>query len=333
MEKKCLSFLLISLLFIFVGDGIGKEKEVVVYTSLDQIYSEPILRGFEKETGIKVKAVYDIEATKTIGLVNRLIAERKRPRCDVFWNNEIVNTIRLKKRGILSPYNFKGNIIKGFDDPDRYWYGFAARCRVIVINKEKVVKSRSPRSILEVIDKRWKKKVCMAYPLFGTTATHMAALAEIWGIDRLINFLKLAKENKVSFVDGNSVVRDKVAKGIYCWGITDTDDVYSGIQRGMPIEMIMPDQDGIGTLFIPNTVSLIKGAPHPENGKRVIEFLLSRQTEWRLSRSGSGQIPIRHKIEPVKGIPRLDDIKVMAVDFENLADLMDTVLPQIESII
>jgi hypothetical protein len=59
--------------------GCSKEQpaaqhEVVVYTSLDKVFSQPILEEFERKTGIGVKAVYDSEATKTTGLVNRLIA-------------------------------------------------------------------------------------------------------------------------------------------------------------------------------------------------------------------------------------------------------------------
>src|SRR4030043_1766057 len=71
------------------------ERTVVIYTSVDQVYSEPILKEFEKKTGIRVKAKYDVEAVKTVGLINAIIAERGSPRCDVLWNNEIINTIIL----------------------------------------------------------------------------------------------------------------------------------------------------------------------------------------------------------------------------------------------
>ncbi len=82
------------------GDG---PQPVIVYSALDRPFSEPILKAFERETGIEVRAVYDTESTKTIGLVNRIRAERNRPRCDVFWNNEILNTVRLKQEGLLQP--------------------------------------------------------------------------------------------------------------------------------------------------------------------------------------------------------------------------------------
>jgi hypothetical protein len=84
-------------------------RSVVIYTSADQIYSEPILKEFEVQTGIKVLAVYDVEATKTTGLMNRLIAEKNRPLADVFWNSEFTQTILLKEEGVLAPYTSAPN--------------------------------------------------------------------------------------------------------------------------------------------------------------------------------------------------------------------------------
>src|SRR5207245_2512087 len=49
-------------------------RTVVIYTSQDQVYAEPILKEFERQSGIQVRALYDSEAVKTVGLVNRLIA-------------------------------------------------------------------------------------------------------------------------------------------------------------------------------------------------------------------------------------------------------------------
>lgn len=113
------------------GKADGKQhQEVVVYTSMDMVYRQPVFNAFEKETGIKVLAVYDSEATKTIGLVNRLIAEEDNPRADVFWNAETGKTITLKKKGVLAKYvSPSASDIPGeFKDPEGYWAGFAARC-------------------------------------------------------------------------------------------------------------------------------------------------------------------------------------------------------------
>jgi len=48
-----------------------------------------------------VDAVYDAEANKTSGLVNRLLAEAQRPRADVFWDNETAQLTRLSDAGVV----------------------------------------------------------------------------------------------------------------------------------------------------------------------------------------------------------------------------------------
>src|SRR3546814_15281493 len=84
------------LLAIFVSacsDGeTPSAGEVVAYTSVDQVYSEPVFRRFEEKTGIRVRAVFDTEETKSTGIINRLIAEGDNPRADLFWSGDPVRT-------------------------------------------------------------------------------------------------------------------------------------------------------------------------------------------------------------------------------------------------
>src|SRR5229473_6406456 len=79
-------------------------REVVIYTSVDQPFSEPIFREFEKRSGIKVLAVYDTEETKSTGVLNRIIAEAQQPQADVFWSGDPVRPFLLVKRGLVQPY-------------------------------------------------------------------------------------------------------------------------------------------------------------------------------------------------------------------------------------
>src|SRR5687767_8039293 len=80
------------------------ERIVTVYVSTDRVFSEPVLKEYERRSGVKVNAVYDTEETKSTGLANRLLAETARPQADVFWSNEPVRTLVLKSRGVLAPY-------------------------------------------------------------------------------------------------------------------------------------------------------------------------------------------------------------------------------------
>jgi len=321
-----LAVLIVCFLIVFAGCAKkGARNEVVVYTALDQNFSEPILKDFEKKTGIKVRPVYDVEATKTVGLVNRLIAEKTNPQADVFWNNEICRSIILANKGVLIPYYSPSakDISNQFKDPEGYWTGFAARARVLIYNTKMVSSENVPESIFDMTKPEWKGKFALAYPLFGTTATHSAALFVSLGDSMAKEYFKALKENGAVIVDGNSTSKDKVAKGQLPVGFTDTDDANVAMEQGKPVDMVFPDKDGIGTLLIPNTVVLIAGGPNQENGKKLIDYLLSREVESKLSFSGSLQIPLRDGVVKPENVPDYEDIKVMKVDWEQVSDKME----------
>jgi iron(III) transport system substrate-binding protein len=290
----------LSFLFAFTGcmSKSGNDRVVVVYTSVDQVYSEPVFKEFEKKSGIKVLPVYDVEAAKTIGLVNRLIAERDHPRADVFWNGEFVQTLFLKEKGALAPYHSPSarDIPSHYYDPEGYWTCSFARARVLLVNTALVSSANYPKSIFDLISSKLPaEKIGIASPIFGTSATHVAALYALLGRNDGKNFFETLYRRKVRVVEGNSVVRDLVVRGELLFGITDTDDACGAKKKGAPVGLIFPDQVGkaFGTLVIPGTVALISNAPHPTEAGKLIDFLLSREVERKLVASGWSQLPLR----------------------------------------
>lgn len=306
-----------------LASGCGKnagKREVVVYTSVDQIFSEPILKDFEQKTGIKVLPVYDVETAKTTGLVNRLIAEKDKPQADVFWSSEFVQTILLKEKGVLAPYKPQAaqDLPGEYLDEDGYWTAFGGRARVLLVNTDLVPASDYPDSIFDLEDAKWPaSKAGMAYPMFGTSATHAAALYAALGEEKARAFYDHLKQRGIRVVDGNSVVRDMVASGELIWGLTDTDDAYGALQKGAHVVMIFPDQEDMGTLVVPNTVALIKGSRHPKEAKELLEYLVSREVEGKLVASGFIQIPCRQMARMPAGLPE-GGIKRMEVTFDDI---------------
>ncbi len=285
---KSRMFFLLSLL-LFSACSSKKQNEVVIYTSVDQHYSEPILTAFEKETGIHVRIAFDVEASKTTGLVNRLIAEQKHPKADVFWNGEFVQTEKLASRGILAKYKAPTADQMSWSDPENQWSAFGGRIRVLISNSEKISDNSLPKSLDELLDPKWPAdKIGIALPLFGTTATHVAALWTQIGEANASKLFRNLKERGVSFVNGNSVVRDGVMSGQLWFGLTDSDDACAAAAKSAAITITYLNQspDDIGTLVIPNTVALIAGSPNAENGRKLIDYLLSHKTQERLVELG-----------------------------------------------
>lgn len=312
-------------LLALVAIACNKEPQVTIYCSLDQVYSEPILRDFEKQSGIKVNAVFDIEANKTVGLVRTILEEKSRPRCDVFWNNEIAQTIRLKKAGVLTHYNSPNakEIPQEFRDPEGHWTGFAARARVFIVNTQKLSPEDLPSSLLDLANPKWSKRFILAKPLTGTTLTHFAALFATWGEEKTKQFCEDLLRNTGGLANGNAHVSKLVAKGEFAFGLTDTDDVQARIEEGAPVRAVYPDADGDGALVIPNTVSLVAGGPNPELGKKLIDWILRAETEARLAEGGSAQIPLRPGVPHPARVKVPGDFRSMKVDWIRTADEID----------
>ena len=311
------------------------ERSVTIYVSTDRVFSEPVLRAYEKQSGVRVNAVYDTEETKSTGLANRLIAEKTRPQADVFWSNEPVRTLVLKGRGVLAPYRSPSaqGIPPVLADPDGYWTGFSARIRVIAYNTTLVKVDDAPRSIFDLADPKWRDQVAIADPRFGSTSFHVAALYAMAGDEKMDDFFRRLKANGVRVVDGNSVVRDLVARGEAKVGLTDTDDVNVAMEDGQTIAMVLPDANGLGVPVMPNMVSLIANGPHQQEGQRLIDYLLSPDVERQLAQSEAVQIPLHTGVAGPKNIPAIDTFKPMTLDYTKAAARVEDVTARLAKIL
>ncbi len=278
--------------------------EVIVYTSVDQVYAEPVLLAFEKDTGVKVRAVYDAEAAKTTGLVNRLIAEKTRPRADVWWSGEIVQTLKLAEGGVLAPYVSPAAdaVPDNLRDPKGLWTGFGGRARVLLVSP--AFKGTTPTSIRDLTtppDTAYAKpRIAMASPVFGTASTQAAVLYASWDPETAYDYYDAAVRRGVRVLEGNGDVRDRVVTGELDWGLTDTDDALGagGKDAGMRIRVTDQGPGGVGAIRVPDTVGLVAGAPNDANGRRLIDYLLSAATEKRMVEAGWIQFPVRGAPDP-----------------------------------
>lgn len=285
----------------------ARAREVVIYASVDQSYSAPILKAFEEKTGIKVRAVYDVEASKAVGLANRVIAERAKPRADVFWNGEFTQTIRLKKEGLLARYESPS--AKAFPsslkDSEGFWTGLAPRYRVWIS-----ARSFSPRPIafedLAKLDIPGSS-MAISLPLFGTGAFQAAALAALHGDEKAAALYEGYLKKGIRIAPGNATVRDWVVAGQVELGLTDSDDACGAVRRGAKVNVFLPTE----TLLIPGTVGMIKDGPNPVEARVLIDWLLGPETESALIESGFSEVGLHPSSpKPCLGLPNPKPLKV-----------------------
>ncbi len=311
-----------ALLVLAAGAGAcGRAPDLVVYCSLDQEFSEPLIAEFERATGLTVQAQYDVERNKTVGMVQRIRAEAAYPRADVFWNNEIAQTIRLKQEGLTAAYDSPSaaDLPAAFRDPAHHWHGFAARARVILHRTDRPV--RVPSTLDEMLQPEFARGGALAQPLTGTTLTNFTALAALRGRPAVLDWLRRAGASGLRWGSGNADVMRGVTRGDFDWGFTDTDDAASAIQDGYPVAISFVDQGppGAGTLLIPNTVCILRGAPHRAAAERFVDWLLLPATEARLAASPARQIPLH------PGVAAPPEVRLPGRDFTPLAVDWDAV--------
>jgi iron(III) transport system substrate-binding protein len=290
-----------------------REPDVVLYVALDQQHSEQIVRDFERATGLDVEARFDTEASKTVGLVSAIVEEAARPRCDVFWNNELAHTVSLAQRGLLAPYDSPAarDVPERWRDPGRRWTGFAARARVLIVNTQKIPDAAArPKSMWDLLDPKWQGRCGVARPLTGTTLTHFAALEGVLGEAEFQRFLDGLHRNQVVWLQSNGATMRAVRDGQLAFAFTDTDDFHVALTKGHPVACVFPDQHegGVGTMLIPNSTGIVADAPHRAAAERLVDFILARDMEARLAAAASAQIPLR------PGVPGPKEPQVLTVD-------------------
>lgn len=314
-----------------------RQEGVTVYCAADDVHADPILQAFVRDTGIQLRDVqYDTEANKTVGRVQALRMEKDHPRADVFWNNEPLHTMRLAEEGHFEPYRSPSaeDIPARFRDPQDRWTGFAARARCLIVNSQVVPAAETPQSMDDLLDPKWKRRGSFSRPLAGTAMTHVAVLFSVLGKEKALAWCRGIQANAVEFPNGNGPLATSVGVGQLAWGFTDTDDFRKVETEGKPVTRVFPDQEPgkPGTLVLPNTVALVKGGPRPDLGKKLIDYLLRKETEAALAKSDGAHIPLRESVprpDHVKGPPQF---RAMEVDWADVAKNYDASLEQIRAL-
>jgi iron(III) transport system substrate-binding protein len=332
MNRKCypiLSTLIAIIAVAAITSGCGRKDtgessdgaEVVLYCATDREIAQDLIDEFQKETGIQVKAKFDTEAAKAVGLVQTIRQEKAHPQCDVFWASDSFFTTMLANEGCLAPA--PDDFIRAHGsaphDVNGRWLGFAATYQVLLVNTNDVPADSLPHSFRDLTDPRYKGHIGIANPLFGGTAAHVAALYSVIGESSARGWLEGLKQNDCAICAGMADVKDRVASGELWFGIVATDDAHVAIDGGKPVVVVFPDQRGndIGCLCRFNTAALISGAPHPKEAEQLLRFLMTTRTE-KVMANGPGQdvglLPesVTNDVRP-DWIPR--NLKTMDVDW------------------
>ena len=305
-------------------------ERVLVYCSVDEVFARRVLEKYRTLSGVEVAAVFDTEAGKTTGLVNRIIheAEAGRPRADVFWSSELFNTILLARRELLDAYDSPSaaDIPARYKDEQHRWTALAVRARVIAFDPSKIASPELPKKWEDLGGPEFARITAIANPLFGTTRGHLAAMFALWGPQRGRAFLTGLRDGGAFVADGNSATVRALIAGRVKIAATDTDDVWVAQRRAgskdrpVSLDLRYLDLGDGGTLLIPCSVAVVRGGPSGDAARRLVDYLVSADVERMLAESDSRNVPVR---EALRRDLEIDLPPASKIGFDAVADAMD----------
>ncbi|MFF3870737.1 2-aminoethylphosphonate ABC transporter substrate-binding protein [Streptomyces sp. NPDC001978] len=268
-------------------------KEVTVY-SADGLKGEngdgwydQIFKDFEKKTGIKVKYVEGGSGEVT----QRALREKSNPQADVLVTLPPFIQ-QADGKGLLQKYAPEGSDqVNGADKAaDGTWTSVVNNYFGFVYNKKEL--KQAPTTWEELLDGKYKNKLQYSTPgVAGDgTAVLIKAIHDFGGKDAALAYLKKLQANNVGPSSSTGKLAPKVDKGELLVANGDVQMNYAQSKTMPNLGLWFPAVKGgkPTTFALPYAAGLVTKAPHSENGKKLLDFMLTQQAQQEVSEIGGG---------------------------------------------
>ncbi len=292
--------------------GAASAQDLVVYSSVDEENAKKLLDAFTKATGVKVRFTF----LSSGPAVARIEAEKNNPQADVWYGAPSENHVVLKEKGLSQPYvspNAKELAAK-YKDAEGYWtsfymnpLGFASNVNTL---KQKGVEP--PASWADLLKPELKAQVQAPSPQTSGTGYNMvAALVLIMGEDKAFDYLKKLNPSMQTYSQSGTAPSKAVAIGQAGVGIQFTPAFLQLMDEGYQLKITFP-KEGVG--FEAPAISILKGAPHPDLAKKLVDWSITVAGQNALTDAKTYFFPVHGKAKLAKGLPAFDEIPTINYD-------------------
>lgn len=258
--------------------------------------------------------------------LSALIAEKNNPVADIAYFG-VTFAILAKEAGVLAPYKPAkwDEIPAGLKDPEGYWFTIHSGTVGLFVNKDALKGKPVPQSWTDLLKPIYKGMVGYLDPTsaaVGYTASNAINIALGGTLDNftpVIEFYKKLKENKPIVPKQTSYAR--VLSGEIPILFDYDFNAYRGKYKDKAnVEFVIPAE---GTIMAPYVMGLVKNSPNPENGKKILDFLLTDkgQAIW----ANAFLRPVRPSaMSPeaaAKFLPASEYARAKFVDYKKMAEV------------
>ena len=267
--------LLLALVLLPAGPAAAQVRPVMVYGVIHEYTLARLMQLFERQTGGKA----DFIRLSAGEVATRVQAERQAPKGDVIFGISRAIAESMKAQGLLEPYKAprRADVPARYVDPEGYWTGSSLTVQGIAINTERWKKELGstpmPKTWEDLLDPKYQGLVVAPSPLSsGTGFTFVVGQFFRLGEERGWEYLKALDKNVRFYTPSGIAPTRMVAAGEFLVAITFAHDALKAISAGYPVALIHP----AGVSWDIGSVSLVKGGPNPEGGKKFIDWILGR---------------------------------------------------------
>ena len=318
-----------------VGGSAWAQSNVVTIYSADGLHDgspnwyQTQFDAFTKATGIKVQYV---EGGSGV-VVERVAKEKSNPQADLLVTLPPFIQ-KAKADGLLQSYTPAGfdQIAAGDKDSEGYYSALVDNYMNFIYNAQ--VLPSAPASFNDLLDPKFKNKIQYSTPgQAGDGTAVMVLINSVYGSkDAGFDYMKKLQANNRGPSSSTGKLTALVNKGEIWVANGDMQMNLAQMADNPNIRIFWPaGPDGQRTTFaLPYYIALVQGAPHPDAGKKLMDFLLSKEAQSTVSSIAQG-MPARQDVHPTDNNYKqlqsmLQGVKVWTPDWARvLSDLKSDV--------
>lgn len=290
-----------------------KYDQLTVYVALPETELPTYYNAFEKDTGIKIKAVR-LSAGEILA---RMTAEKNNPQASVFHGGSSENFIQASKQGLLDKYTSPDkNLPVEYIDKEGYWTPYYLGAICFACNKDWFKKNnlKYPESWDDLLKTEFKGQISMAHPgTSGTSFTVLASIVQLMGEEKSYEYFKKLNVNVRQYTKSGGAPSMQVGLGEAAIALSFSADALVAANQGYPVELSFPKE---GTGYEIGALGIIKGAPEveKENAKRFIDWVISKRGQELFETAKAFRMPINITAKQQEGVIKVTDLKTIKYD-------------------
>ena len=302
----------------------GGSETLTIYSGRSKSLVQPVLDDFAQETGTSIRVDYASSSAHAI----TILEEGDNSPADVVFLQDPGSLGVLSGAGMLSklPDDLLGRVDSKFRSPEGEWVGITGRARTVIYNTSTVdPEADLPDFILDFTDPEWKGRIGWA-PRNASFQAFVTGLRVLRGEEEARRWLEGIMANNPRAYPNNTTIVAAAGRGEIDVGFVNHYYLHRFLAeegQGFGARNYYMGNGDPGAIVLIAGAAILKTTKHREAAERFVEYLLSKGAQEFFA-TETKEHPLVPGVNPVAGLPSLDELSPPDIDLSAMADLEGT---------